>query len=181
MRKASQDYGLIVDDNKFIGIALGYDHTAEHEWGIEDLRTLCGIPTASKKNMGVKSRAITKVLPLIFQEKTEKKRKFAILYTGKNYNTQEENEKYLPHDLKNYSGDLLWNEKWYKEHPCTTRSDRDKIITAWDGGSFGVAVMGDKEVEYLKELKEQIEKKNLTIAVANLREVNPFAGARYVC
>jgi hypothetical protein len=176
MRKASQDYGLIIDDDKFIGIALGYDFTAEHEWGIQDLRTLCGIPEASKKSIGVKSRTITKVPPLVFQETTKKGMKFAILYTGNKWHTQEENEKYLPGEMKNYVDDLIWNEKWYKEHP-STRSDKDNIITAWDGGSFGVAVMGDKEVGYLKELKEEIEKKNLTIAVANLREANPFAGS----
>jgi hypothetical protein len=176
MRKATQDYGLIVDDDKFVGIALGYDYTAEHEWGIQDLRALCGIPEASKKNIGVRGRTITKVPPLVFQEVTKKGVKFAILYTGNKWHTQEENEKYLPNELKNYIDDLIWNEKWHKEHP-STRNDKDNIITAWDGGSFGVAVMGDKEVEYLKELKEEIEKKNLTIAVANLREVNPFAGS----
>lgn len=176
MRKASQDNGLIVDNDKFLGIALGYDYCAEHEWGIKDLKYLCGIPDASKKNMGVANRTITVVPPLIFKETTEKKRKFAILYTGNRWHTDEENEKYLPHELKNYVEDLIWNEKWNKEHP-DTRGDKDNIITAWDGGSFGVAVMGDKEVEYLKELQTAIQEKRLTIAIANLRVKNPFAGS----
>lgn len=176
MRKASQDNGLIVINDKFIGIALGYDYCAEHEWGIADLKRLCGMPEASKKNMGVKNRTITKCPPFVFKEETHKNKKFAILYTGRAWDDKESMEKYLPHDFKNWIDDLLWNEKWNKEHP-DTRGDKDNISTAWDGGSFGVAVVGDKEVEYLKELKEAIEKCNLVIAVANLRAKNPFAGS----
>lgn len=176
MRKASQDNGLIVDGDKFLGVALGYDFCAEHEWGIEDLKRMCGIPNATKKNMGVKNRTITKVPPLIFKEETHKNKRCALLFTGREWRTTEENANYLPHDLKNWKEDLIWNEKWNKDHP-STRGEKDNIITAWDGSSFGVAVMGEKEVEWLKELKVEIEKKNLTIAVANLRAKNPFAGS----
>jgi hypothetical protein len=177
MRKASQDNGLIVIDDKFIGIALGYDYCAEHEWGIKDLKRICGMPEATKKNMGVKNRTITKCPPLVFREETHKNKKFAILYTSSStWQTQEELEKHTPHDFKNWVDDLFWNEKWNKEHP-DTRGDKDNISTAWDGGSFGVTVMGEKEVEYLKELKEALQKCNVTIAVANLRAKNPFAGS----
>lgn len=176
MRRASQSNGLIVNNDKFIGIALGFDFCAEHEWGITDLKRICGMPDASRKNMGVANRTITKVPLLVFREETYKKRKMALLFTGREWRTEGENDDYLPHDLKNWKEDLIWNEKWNKEHP-DTGSDKDNIITAWDGGSFGVAVLGDKEVEWLKELKAEIEKKNLTIAVANLRAKNPFAGS----
>ncbi len=175
MRKASNNYGLIVDNDKFIGIALGYDYCSEHEWGIENLKTLCGIPKASKDKMGVSNRMITKCPPLVFKEEIVKKVKFALLYTGDIFHTKEENEQYIPHVFKNYTEDLKWNEKWTKEHPG--RDDRDNIITAWDGGSFGVAVMGEKEVGYLKELHKACLDVNLTIAVADLRAKNPFAGS----
>ena len=176
MRRASQDNGLIVDEGKFIGVALGYDYCAEHEWGISDLKRLCGMPDATKQNAGIKNRTITKVPPLMFKEETHKKQKFAILFTGRAWDNAESIEKYLPHDFKNWIEDLIRNEKWNKEHP-DTRGDKDNIITAWDGSGFGVAVMGDKEVEYLKELKTAIEEKRLTIAVSNLRAKNPFAGS----
>ena len=183
MRKASQDNGLIVVDDKFIGIALGYDYCAEHEWGIKDLKRMCGMPDASRKNMGVKNRTITIVPSLVFKEEVvsrgttrKQKGKYAILYTGNKWHSQEENEQYVPRDLKNFVEDLSWNAKWNAEHP-DTRGDKDNIVTAWDGGSFGVAVFGDKEVEWLKELKTAIEEKRLTIAVANLRVKNPFAGS----
>ncbi len=175
MKRASQDNGLIVDEDKFIGIALGYDYCAEHEWGISDLKRICGMPDASKKSMGVINRTITKVPPLMFIEETYKKRKVAILYTGQSWYGQKQMEN-LPHDLRNWKKDLIGNEKWNNEHP-NSRGDKDNIITAWDGSSFGVAVMGDNEVKWLKELKTAIEEKRLTIAIANLRTKNPFAGS----
>lgn len=183
MRKASQDNGIIVEDGKFIGIALGYDYCAEHEWGINELKQICGIPDSTKKTMGVKSRTITKVPFIIFKEEVVKrdttkikKGKYAVLYTGKEWRTKEENEDYISHDLKNWIEDLNWNAKWNAEHP-STRGDKDNIITAWDSGGFGVAVMGEQEVEWLKELKTAIDEKRLTIAIANLRAKNPFAGS----
>lgn len=183
MRRASQSNGLIVDNDKFIGIALGFDFCAEHEWGIADLKRMCGMPDASRKNMGVSNRTITKVPPIVFKEevvtrgtKNLLKGKYAILFTGREWRTEEENADYLPHDFKNWKQDLKWNAEWNAKHP-DTRGDKDNIITAWDGGSFGVAVFGEKEVEWLKELKAAIEEKRLTIAVANLRAKNPFAGS----
>lgn len=177
MRKASNDYGLIVIDDKFIGIALGYDYCAEHEWGIEDLRRLCGIPVSSRENMGVKNRTITVCPPLVFKEETDKKIKYTYLYTGHRYNTQEENEKYIPRDLADYKDTFKWRMKWAKEHPDRIEKNDETIMTAWDGGSFGVAVMDEKEVEHLKELHQAFLNKNVTIAVSNLRAKNPFAGS----
>ena len=176
MRKASQDNGIIVEDDKFMGIALGYDYCAEHEWGVKELKRTCGIPEASKKNLGVVNRTITKVPLIIFREERVKKDKYAVLYTGISWRSEKENKEYTPSALGNYKEDLKLNAKWNAEHP-DTRGEKDNIITAWDGGSFGVAVMGEKEVEWLKELKTAIEEKRLTIAVANLRARNPFAGS----
>lgn len=174
MRKASQNYGFIVIDNKFVGISLGYDFCAEHEWGIEELKKICGIPDATKKNMGVTNRTITKCPLLAFQETEHENKKFAILYSGSLWNNQEDLEKYIPRDLDNYMDDLIWNEKWTKEHP--TRENKDNITTAWDGSSFGIAVMGETEINYLKEIYNALQSKNITIAVFNYRQNNPFAG-----
>lgn len=115
MRKASQNYGIVVIDDMFIGFALGYDYCAEHEWGINDLKRICGIPEGNKNNMGVRCRTITKAPNIIFKEETYKKNKFAILYTGFKFRSQVDNEKYVPRDLENYKESLIWNEKWNKE------------------------------------------------------------------
>jgi hypothetical protein len=177
MRKASQDYAIITsDDNKFLGIALGYDYCAEHEWGIEDLTKRFGIPESSKKNMGVVSRSITKnINNLVFKKETYKKKKCAILYTGHQY-WREGEEIHIPRDLKRYKEDILWRMEYDAKHPSEHRRDKDPMITAWDGGSFGIAVMGEKEAQWLEELYEAFNNTNIVIAMINHRALNPFAG-----
>ena len=60
MRRAVNDYYFIIDEDEFIGVSLGYDFTSEHEWGIKDMKRIFGTPESSKKNLGIKSRTITK-------------------------------------------------------------------------------------------------------------------------
>jgi hypothetical protein len=175
MRQASTNYGIIINNDQFIGISLGYDYCSEHEWGIKDIRRLCGIPESTKKIMGVKSRTITVCPPLVFNKTTIKKRKYAYLYTGNSSDTQEKMEKNFPYELKDYSESLIYNEEWNIKH-SEDKESKDLIITAWDEHSFGIAVMGEKEISYLQELYDEFQNKNITIAVINHRVTNPFAG-----
>ena len=179
MRRASQDYNIITNDSGeiFLGIALGYDYCAEHEWGIDDLKRRFGMPEGGRKNMGVKSRAITKNIPnLIFKKETYKKQKFALLYTGYNYGTYEESVNNVPYDLKNYKKDIHWRVEYDAEHSGRDRRDKDPMQTAWSGSDFGVGVMGEKEVKWLEELYEAFKNLNVVIAIINHRVYNPFAG-----
>ena len=175
MKKAGQNNGTIIIDDKFIGVSLGFDFTAEHEWGIKGIKRNFGIPESTKRNMGIKSRTITKCSPLIFKEETHKKNKFALLYSGLSWRSVEENEKYTPSDLENYVSDLEWTSKWIKDHP--NEKNRENIVTAWDEDGFGIGLMGEKDVQYLKELKVALENKNVTIAFINLTPNNPFSRA----
>jgi hypothetical protein len=173
MRKAYNDYSLIVDGDKFIGVSLGYDFTSEHEWGIDDMKRLFGMPEPSKKNMGVKNRTIT-ICPksLVFKEE----KKGAVLWTA--YHSWDDKiREDLPTDLKNYIKDIEWQIKYEKEHPSSDRKAKDPMISAWDGGTFGVAVVGTKEVGYLKELYEAFQQKNVVIARLNIGGANPFSNA----
>lgn len=177
MRKASSDYAIITnEDNEFMGIALGYDYCAEHEWGIDDMKNRFAIPEGGKKNMGVKSRSITKNIPnLIFKKETYKKKKFAILYTGHQY-WHEGDDNLIPHDLEHYKKDIDWRIEYDSKNPSEHRETKDPMISAWDGGSFGVGVMGEKEVKCLEELYLAFQNKNVVIAMINHRAHNPFAG-----
>lgn len=174
MRKASDNYGLIVIDDKFIGVSLGYDFCAEHEWGIKNLKRIFGIPEPCKENMGVKSRSITKNIDyLCFVEDKVKKVKTAALFTGNKYGEKMDD---LPRDLENYKKNIEWNMKWNAEHP-DSRHTKDPMVSAWDEGSFGVAVVGDKEVEYLQELRQAFIDVNVVITHINLSPKNPFANS----
>lgn len=174
MRKAYNDYAIIIDDDgTFLGFSLGYDYCAEHEWGIKDMKNAFGMPESSKKNIGVKGRTITQTPLFVYKEETYKKQKCAVLYTGHEWMDKERLEKYLPDCFENYKSDIAWEIKYNKEH---NREGKDPMISAWDSHTFGIAVLGNKETEYLKELKEAIEKKNIVIATINHRARNPFAG-----
>lgn len=178
MRTASQDYAIITSDDgkEFLGIALGYDHCAEHEWGIKEIKQRFGIPEGSKKNMGVKSRTITQTIPnLIFEKKTYKKQKFAILYTGYQY-WREGEDNPIPHCLENYHKDILWRVEYDEKYPSKHRDPKDPMMTAWSGSGFAVGVMGEKESKWLEELYEAFQNKNVIIAIINHRATNPFAG-----
>lgn len=183
MRRAYNDYGLIEIDNKFIGVSLGYDYCAEHEWGIKDIKRICGIPEPTKNNMGVKSRTITKCPTLIFRHGSYQGAKHALLFTGVSWRSDEENAKYTPRDFENYPEQILsdveWDIKWNrdKRNKNRQRELREPVITAWSDGDFGIAVLGDKESEQLAELYEAFKACNITIAVTNLRAKNPFAGS----
>jgi len=178
MRRATQDYSIIIDESgeQLIGIALGYDYCAEHEWGIDDLKRRFGMPEGGRKNMGIKSRSITKNIPnLIFKKEIYKKQKFALLYTGYQY-WREGEEIHIPRDLENYKKDIQWRAEYYTKNPSEHRRDKDPMVTAWSGGDFGVGVMGEKEVVWLEELYEAFKNKNVVIAILNHRVYNPFAG-----
>jgi len=172
MRRAYNDYHIINDNDNFLGIALGFDFTSEHEWGIKETRRRFGIPESSKKNMGVKSRTITKnIKNLVFEKSTYMKNKFAILYTGCDWRDINP----IPHDLENYKTNILSNVEHDKKKSGKSRTPSN-IITAWSDGDFGIAVMGEKEVKWLEELYDAFDEKNVVIAMINHGALNPFAG-----
>jgi hypothetical protein len=189
MRKAFSSYGILMDEDKFIGISLGYDFCAEHEWGIDDLKRKFGIPEPSKKNMGIASRTITKCpKSLVFREESDKNGKYAVLLTAyEDWNGVIREE--LPRDLANYKEDFKWRFREEKKFrttnsgkkvpikPDPNKKKEEPVFTAWDGGSFGVAVMGEKEVGYLRELYDAFQKNNVSIARINMDGVNPFSNA----
>lgn len=171
MRRAFNDYFLITNEagDEFVGVSLGYDFCAEHEWGISGLRRDFGLPEPSRKNMGIKSRTITQSPSnLIFKKVGD----YALLWTGSKYSDKQED---VPYGLKNYKSDL----KWQMEHN-SDRDEKDKkdaVLTAWSEGDFAVAVKGKKESAWLEELYNQFLKKNIVIARMNTMPWNPFSNA----
>ena len=171
MRKAYNNFGLINDNNQIIGVSLGYDHCAEHEWGIKKLKDLFGIPEPSKKNLGVIGRTITKCDDdaLVLLEEKHKRKNFAILYTKNLYSDG------IPYDLKNYKKDILWYIESDEKRNTEPEEKKDALVTAWDGSSFGIGVMGDNEIVFLRELYQAFLDKNVVIAFTKVPN-NPFAG-----
>ena len=177
MREATNDYNLIIDNDNFIGIALGYDYCAEHEWGITELKQRFGIPEINKKTLGIKNRSITTCIDnLVLKKQTHKKQKFAILYTGTRWKSSDTKDP-IPHDLKNYKESIIYNVEYYKKQSNECHEHKDPIKTAWDGGSFGIGVMGEKEVKLLEDLYNAFLNKNIAITFINMMPKNPFSNS----
>jgi hypothetical protein len=172
MRRTYHDYGIISLEDKFIGISLGYDFTAEHEWGIDDIKRITGIPEPNKRNMGIKSRAITKTPNLYYNEGNHNGVKHAIMYTYPSWRNIEEAKMYIPTDLKNYVKRIIDTIKW-----DNSDEPNDPIICAWCSDGFGVAVYGNKETEYLRELYQAFQDINIVIGSININNKNPFSRA----
>lgn len=55
MRRAGKIEPIIVDD-VFIGFVIGGDHCAEHEWGIDGIKYVLGIPSNGDNLLGIDKR-----------------------------------------------------------------------------------------------------------------------------
>jgi hypothetical protein len=184
MRKAFNDYGFLVDDDIFIGISLGYDYCAEHEWGIKGIKSTFGIPEeTTRKNMGIKSRTITICPENLLFEKDGKDG--AVLWTGWQSYFDKKVKTELPRDLKDYKkrikSDMKWEAEAKKRYEAKgetyRRDEKDPMISAWSERDFGVAVYGEEKVAWLEYLYEQFKKKNVAITRLNISGDNPFANA----
>jgi hypothetical protein len=179
MRRAYQDYGFIIENDKFIGVSLGFDFCAEHECGISRLKDEFGLPLKKiKKNLGIKSRKINEVPDSLKFRKDSNKT--AVMWIANWFSDE------LPPDLEDYEEkikstletDRKFSEDWKKRHGSEYHSSsKEPMISAWDDKSFGIAVYGEKETQWLQELYNKIKKKNVAIASLNISGDNPFANA----
>lgn len=122
MRKAFHNVSYIIDEDKFIGVSLGYDYCAEHEWGIKGIRRKFGMDNTK---VGIDARTITKGNVLYFENGD-----VAILRT-EGWSEIKSFDDAIPYDFKNKS--------------LTT-----DLLSAWCEDDF--CVMGNKEyIKQLKD------------------------------
>jgi len=150
MRRAYNNSEMIFDEKQeFLGISLGYDFCAEHEWGIRDIKRMFGMPTEpTKKNIGIAYRTITKFEDEnhLFKEYTIDGEVFTALICS----------------------EASYKMNFYKEantlnDELKPREDRG-FQTAWSSSEFGIAV-SSKYKHYLTELYEAFKKKDICIGV----------------
>ena len=157
MRRAYHDTDFILDeDGNFIGINLGYDSCAEHEWGIKTIQNLFGIGS-DPKAVGLDKRKITS----LHQE---------ILHFSK-----EDNEALLIFD-RSLASNIERKEdriEWILTNLAFFSSEKN-IVTAWNERGFAIRVRHPRWIDYLQKLYEGFL--NLDIAIGRSGNLNPFAG-----
>lgn len=140
MRK-TQKSKFLLDKEKIVGIDLGADFCAEHEWGIEQLRNQLGIPKdpIEEGTLGLDGRK-TKEFP---------SKSFAI--------AEVDGYKLLVfHDHVKH-----WNNFSHISEELRLKNDIH-LSAAWDESSFAIAIKG-KEDEFLRRLFAAFEKKDVAI------------------
>jgi hypothetical protein len=142
---------LVVEGDKVIGVSLGADYCAEHEWGIASLQRVFGINT-DESVFGINRRIITDI-PKGFDYYT----------LGKLWGFY-----YLPYgSLAPYvvpvNGELSSRSFKKEEKPDTN------IRCAWDEHSFAVVSDLKDDKKYLKTIFEEFQKKNGLITLAGGR------------
>jgi hypothetical protein len=137
--------GFFENEGVLLGVYLGADYAAEHEWGIKGLCELFGI---SGEGVGVEKRVATVVPPLRYEEKGQGA---VLVVTRYEYRLNGAGES---EDLRIYKG--------------------DKFAGAWCDEDFGIHVKGKDNVEKLRKLHEAIQNKNVLLYIGGNGD-NPFS------
>lgn len=137
MRRGANNCWLTTDDGVYMGINLGSDFVAEHEWGIDDLKSILDVPKNFDNIYGIERRRCFA---------TDKKT-IALKVEKDVYNLLVMRE----YKLKNFIEKPV-------ESNCSGISffSNDSVVTAWDGESLIVRVKGDDNVEKLKILHQSL-------------------------
>lgn len=160
MRRTNNPQWLI-KDGKFIGVGLGADFTAEHEWGIKDLKNHFGVI------IGVESLA----QPILRDDKTLGIKRRII------------NE--IPENLcfKEKDGLLaIFCDWWYSkedkdifDHSELRMHKDQKLCAAWDEKSFALVARKSEE-QYMKTLWDAFQCKDILLFLGGPRGIIENAG-----
>lgn len=160
MRRATQDSGWFTDGDLFLGIALGFDFCAEHEYGTKPLFKALNMPSPG---IGLESRKIgepPKGLQLVeYTHKPRDRRRkgypAAVLYLSSMplNNVGKEHLRWILDDAA-FLGEP--GDKWH--------NPQDDVCCAWDERSFAINVRGEENIARLKELKEAFDRADIVAA-----------------
>lgn len=165
MRRAYFDVGwMLADDGTLLGLSLGYDRCAEHEWGITELLADLGI-TLPQFPLGIPDRTTTVVNPRLqlveFPTKPRDRRRKAypsamlsMLETWEFEQNRPLADTLKAHELS-FCGEP--NDKWWKP--------TDDVVASWSKRGFAVLVRGAENIERLKQVHAAFQSKDIAVAV----------------
>jgi len=154
MRRGIKDAGFVVQDDILIGISLGWDHTAEHEWGIPGIRLETGTEDLDpRKHIGFDRYKIRVVPERLHLTETDK---YVSLGTYRVHETEDG----WPHR------ELCIQKPWRDEEP-------EDFVGAWNENSWGALATSEEGRAWLKELHKAFQEKDVVIFLTG--RDNPFA------
>lgn len=139
MRTSYGNKILLADDGGFLGVSLGADYCAEHEWGIEPMRSAFGIQTQLK---GVEKRRVTTTPDTLIWVTDPKTKMEGIFWTKYKYEWTKPEE-------------YLYNH--------SSGRDSNLPVSGWGKEDFLVASDKPEQIEKLKELFEAFKRQDVAI------------------
>lgn len=161
MRKCGKTPEFVEQNGRLLGISLPADYCAEHEWGIEKLKSLFGIKLYEKDEgpCGLERRQATKspgkdkdswgCQDFLYEERKE----MAALTVGHHIFRSKPEDANL----------TLFDQLPYELKHRPNSKDSEFIEGAWDGESFGLIVKGESNIAKLRALRDQIEAVNVAV------------------
>lgn len=163
MRASSQNYGVIDIDGVIVGVALGADYCAEHEWGFE-WKSRLGIPDQmTKKLCGFPGRTNTK--NQLYTHLFEHKKELWLVCTIYSHDLPEDFVERRETKHVAYDYGLPWNPD--------NKTLKD-LRTAWDG-TCGFCIVGqtDRGKEAVRVVHNALQNNHLAIGYGS--SANPFS------
>ena len=155
MRAGLRDAEFLIHDNQLVGVNLGWDFCAEHEWGIKRLVEVFEIPGVSKKHLGFDARKINNCPKDLVLRKWGKKTYLAyisMMFDDQEYETKEYEQRITAGNFK----------------------DRD-LVCGWSERDFGIRTITPEGRKYLEELYEAFQRKDIVIFLGG--RTNPFSNS----
>lgn len=154
MRAGLQGISFLEIEDEFIGICLGWDFCAEHEWRVVNIKRMFAIPDNPDKLLGFDARKIQKcpdTLKLIFDG--TKTYLINIGYIDK-----------INHEI---CEELITNEQSYNKDA--------ELLCAWDNSSFGIRTIGHKGRKMLETLFHAFKERDIVIYLGEKQ--SPFSNS----
>ena len=164
MRRGSNP-SFMTENDTFIGIHLGADFCAEHEWGIDGIKKLFGMSTEKTyKPFGIERRRIKEFNTecVYFHQDGN----FAVLLV----------DGILEYTIKDIrkAGSF---KAWLRKTSCDgIHMEDQELVTAWSEGDIGIAVQGQENVTKLEQLYEAMKKKDVAIFIGGSDGIISNAG-----
>ena len=127
----------------FVGVSLGADYCAEHEWGIDSIRKSFGV---DKTKLGIEGKSVTQ------------------LPSGRHYQFLWLDKIRLENDKREWSG-FYYSYVDNGKPAIRGYAGKDTLLTLWDGESFCAISSDAVEAENLKVLFSAFEKNNVAMWV----------------
>jgi len=169
MKRALKVEPLVAGDD-FIGFVLGGDSVSEHEWGIDGIKSLLGIPRADSGLIGIDKRksegpvdakrVLLQSVTLATEPRSKKtKQNFRVLYVT--YNSDHDR------DSKSLAKALVDQYRWTSD---------TSLFGAWDSDDFVVISADEKMHGHIDALAQSIIAGDVAAWVGRF-DRNPFSAA----